>query len=119
MCSIIIILININMRVGLLEVNMNTGEIALICKSLSEENRVKIIESLVNGEKCACELLEKIDISQPTLSYHMKSLVESGLVLTRYEGKWTYYSINCDRFKSFKEYINKIYCSEEGGICKC
>jgi ArsR family transcriptional regulator len=53
-----------------------------------------ILEILQSGEKCACVLLEKLDITQPTLSHHMKILCESGIVTPRKEGKWTYYSID-------------------------
>jgi len=53
-----------------------------------------ILEMLQNGEKCACVLLAKLRISQPTLSHHMKILVDSGIVSARKDGKWTYYSIS-------------------------
>jgi len=53
-----------------------------------------VIELLRSGEKCACVLLQKIAVKQPTLSYHMKILVESGIVSARKDGKWTHYSIN-------------------------
>ena len=51
---------------------------------------------LQSGEKCACKLLEEINITQPTLSHHMKILCDSGIVVGRKEGKWTHYSISCD-----------------------
>jgi len=53
-----------------------------------------ILELLRSGEKCACVLLEKLDIGQSGLSYHMKILVESGIVESRQEGKWTHYKIS-------------------------
>lgn len=49
---------------------------------------------LAKGELCACNILEKFNITQPTLSYHMKILCESGLVDSRRDGVWTKYSIN-------------------------
>jgi ArsR family transcriptional regulator len=49
---------------------------------------------LQSGEKCACDLLEQLEISQPTLSHHMKILCDSGIVTPRKEGKWTYYAFN-------------------------
>ncbi len=51
---------------------MNDKEISKICNALSNEIRVKIIRLLSQGEKCACELLDNLKITQPTLSYHMK-----------------------------------------------
>jgi ArsR family transcriptional regulator len=53
-----------------------------------------VLELLQGGEKCACVLLESLDITQPTLSHHMNILVESGIVSARKEGRWMYYSIN-------------------------
>ena len=76
---------------------MNHGyyvENARVFKALCDENRLMILEMLQSGEKCACILLEKLAITQPTLSHHMKVLLESGIVTPRKEGKWTHYSIN-------------------------
>jgi len=52
------------------------------------------LELLQSGEKCACVLLEKVNVGQSTLSHHMKILIDSGVVSARKEGKWTYYSIS-------------------------
>lgn len=68
---------------------------AKVFKAFCDETRLAILEMLLSGEKCACVLLEKVDVGQSTLSHHMKILVESGVVSARKEGKWTYYSI-CD-----------------------
>jgi ArsR family transcriptional regulator len=68
---------------------------AQIFKAFCDENRVQILELLQAGEKCSCELLETLQQSQSGLSYHMKVLQESGIVIGRQEGKWTHYRI-CD-----------------------
>lgn len=65
-----------------------------IFKALCDENRVKILKMLRSGEKCACVILEDMNITQPTLSHHMKILCDSGLVKGRKEGKWTHYFID-------------------------
>lgn len=67
---------------------------AKVFKAFCDENRLMILELLHSGEKCACVLLEKLDIGQSTLSYHMKILCESGVVDSRQEGKWTHYRLN-------------------------
>lgn len=72
---------------------MNYAEQAKVFKAVCDEKRLYIIDLLKNGERCACQLLVELDISQPSLSYHMKILVESGIVHSRQEGKWTHYSI--------------------------
>ena len=87
---------------------MNITEVVFICKALGDNNRLQIIKMLSNGEKCGCKLLEAFDITQPTLSHHMKILCECGLVNDRKEGKWHYYSINKTVWKNFNEYIELI-----------
>ena len=67
---------------------------AEIFKAFCDENRVRILKLLQNGEKCACVLLEDLQITQPTLSHHMKILCDSGVVVGRKFGKWTRYSIS-------------------------
>lgn len=88
---------------------MTENEIALICRALGDENRIKIIQLLKNGELCACHILEAFNITQPTLSHHMKILSDSGLVLGRKDGKWMHYSINSKTFEEVKKYID-VFC---------
>lgn len=96
----------------LCEVMMEREEVALIAKALSDANRIKIIEMLVDGEKCGCEILEKLEVSQPTLSHHMKILTECNLLYSRKNGKWQLYSINAEKFREFKQYIRMISCDK-------
>lgn len=74
-----------------------------IFKALCDEKRLRIIDLLKSGEKCACVLIEKMDIGQSSLSYHMKILCESGIVKSRQDGKWTHYKLS----KSGSEYAIK------------
>lgn len=67
---------------------------AKVFKAFCDEKRLAILELLRSGEKCACVLLEDLDIGQSGLSYHMKILCESGIVESRQEGKWTHYQIS-------------------------
>lgn len=66
---------------------------AAIFKALGDENRIRILKLLHGGEKCACKLLDELNISQSTLSHHMKILCDAGIVTGRKEGKWMHYSI--------------------------
>ena len=72
----------------------NHSENAKVFKAFCDENRLMVLSLLQNGEKCACVLLEKVNVGQSTLSHHMKILVDSGIVAARKEGKWMYYSIS-------------------------
>ena len=66
---------------------------AKIFKAFADENRLKILSLLHDGEKCCCVLLENLAIGQSALSYHMRILLEAGIVEGRQEGKWTHYRI--------------------------
>ena len=81
---------------------------ARVFKAFCDEKRLIIIEMLQNGEKCACELLENMDISQSTLSHHMKILCESGIVVGRKNGKWMHYSISQHGVEQAKKLIDEI-----------
>jgi len=67
---------------------------AKIFRAFCDVHRLQILELLRSGEKCTCKLLEDLDIGQSSISYHMKVLVESGIVESRQEGKWTHYKIS-------------------------
>ena len=69
-------------------------EHAKVFKAFCDGRRLRILKLLRGGEKCACVLIEQLDIGQSALSYHMKILVESGVVESRQEGKWTHYKIS-------------------------
>lgn len=92
---------------------MTREEVALVCKAMADANRLRILEMLTQGEKCGCELLDELQITQPTLSHHMKVLGSCGLTSSRKDGKWNYYSIQCDQFRAYKDYIAAISCCDE------
>ena len=70
------------------------AENARIFRAFCDENRLRILELLQDGDLCACVLIEKLGIKQPALSYHMKILVESGIVESTPVGKWTHYHLS-------------------------
>lgn len=98
---------------------------AKIFKALSDSNRLQIIHILSCGEKCACRLLEHFKFTQPTLSHHMKVLMECGLVSSRKEGTWNYYSLNEDNAKELLMFLNELMLNnkktiiEEDSKCDC
>jgi ArsR family transcriptional regulator len=98
---------------------MNEIDAAKICRALGDPNRLQIVQMLSGGEMCACRLLEHFQITQPTLSHHMKILCECGLVDTRREGKWSHYSLNCGTLADFRVCIEQLSCckNEKEGCC--
>ena len=90
----------------------------MIFKALSDETRLKIIDMLSCDELCACDILEAFEITQPTLSYHMKILTESSLVNARKDGAWTRYTLNMELISSLKSFLELITSDKENCICK-
>lgn len=93
------------------------SKFAATFKALSDETRVRIFDMLTQGELCACKILEEFDITQPTLSYHMKILCESKLVDCRRDGVWMRYSINKNTLEVIKDLFDEIY--NMGGKLEC
>lgn len=91
---------------------MNDRDTVKLCKALADENRLKILRLLKNGELCACHLLEDLHITQPTLSHHMKLLCDCGLVDYRKEGKWMHYSITADALERLSAMIAEYFGKE-------
>lgn len=91
---------------------MQYREDAKILKALADENRLAILEYLKDGEKGAAELSEKMNISQSTLSHHMKILTDSGIVDYRKDGKWIYYNVSERGKKDLTQLILKymLFC---------
>ena len=87
---------------------MDNKRIASMFKAFCDENRLQILYLLRDGEKCACSILDEMQITQPTLSHHMKILCGSGVVVGRKEGKWMHYSISEDGLKNAIHYLNEL-----------
>ena len=89
-----------------------------IIKALADSNRLKIIDMLSCGEKCACDLLEHFNFTQPTLSHHMKVLMDCGLVNCRKEGLWSHYSLNNANCNKLMLFLMNLMTDTDECICK-
>ncbi|MDY4517478.1 MAG: metalloregulator ArsR/SmtB family transcription factor [Candidatus Spyradocola sp.] len=95
-------------------------ERARVFKALCDERRQRILELLQGGEKCACVLIEQMDMPQSSLSYHMKILCDSGIVTGREEGKWTHYRISPEGSARAVELLREITATAEApNGCTC
>ena len=81
-------------------------------KAFCNSTRAQIVEFLLSGERCVCEMTGPLDVSQPLVSHHLAFLRDAGLVLARDEGARTYYSINWERFdgdlEGFLAYVERL-----------
>ena len=85
-------------------------DVAAILKVLGDPTRLKIIKILSDDkERCACELLATFDITQPTLSHHMKILNNFKLVKTKKAGVWNYYTLNRKTMEELKNYMDDLF----------
>jgi ArsR family transcriptional regulator len=78
---------------------------AQLFHALSDEARLEIIDILLDGEHCVCDLMTHIDAAQSRLSYHLKVLKDAGLVSDRREGRWSYYTLQRDAFVEAEELL--------------
>ena len=102
-----------------------------IFKALSDENRLKILCMLACGELCACDIQDSLNLTQPTISHHMKILQQAGVIEVEKRGKWAFYSIKQDRIDHLcnfikhatseahvkEEFRNNCSCSRNRCVC--
>ena len=88
-------------------------EYAELFKVLSDPNRLTIIELLIKGETCGCTLIDKLDITQPTLSHHLKKIAEVGLATGKKEGNKMKYYINKQRLDELVSFIDSLKNTEQ------
>jgi ArsR family transcriptional regulator len=81
---------------------MNMKSFVCITKALSDSHRVRAALALRSGELCACQIIELLKLAPSTVSSHMSILIQSGLVESRKDGRWVYYSL-ADTSKSADE----------------
>src|SRR5205814_5242391 len=71
---------------------------AAVFRALGDPARVRILNALATSTEpvCVCELIEPLGLSQPTVSHHLKKLVDAGILEREQRGKWAYFSLNPD-----------------------
>ncbi len=73
--------------------------------ALSDPLRINVVELLRDKELCVCDLCDTLGVTQSKLSFHLKNLREAGLVRSRQEGRWIYYSLNLPQFVVLEQYL--------------
>ena len=84
-------------------------------QALGEETRFRIVGRLARGERCVCELQERMDAAQSRLSFHLKKLKDAGLVRARREGRWVYYSLVPAAVEELRSFLDELP-AEEGEV---
>ncbi len=87
---------------------LDVARLARLFHALSDETRLKIVERLLLGEQCVCNLMEMLALGQSHLSFHMKSLKAAGLVTDRRDGRWIHYSLNPESLGEIQEFVGAV-----------
>lgn len=86
-------------------------------QALSDGKRLRILELLCEGERCVCELADELEVSQPLLSFHLKTLREAELVLDRRDGRWVYYALNAEALDELRTHLGILRPRQVVGRC--
>ncbi|MBI2903314.1 MAG: winged helix-turn-helix transcriptional regulator [Candidatus Methylomirabilis oxyfera] len=86
----------------------NLGSAARWFHALADETRLRIIDCLVGGEECVCDLTDRLETGQSRLSFHLKTLKDAGILRDRREGRWVYYSLNPEAIAEMENLIGSI-----------
>jgi len=83
--------------------------VAAKLKALSDPTRLRVLSHVAAqgcDSVCACDLIDVLDISQPTISHHLKKLVDAGLLTREQRGKWAHYTITHEVFNELRDFLN-------------
>ena len=83
-------------------------QMSKLLKAVGEPLRMEIIQHLSEGECCVCDLMEKTDLAQSRLSFHLKVLKDSGIITDRQSGRWVYYKLNLEALQLFQDWITDL-----------
>lgn len=89
-------------------VKTHQKELVLKCHALADETRFRIVELLMEGERCVCDLMEELQAAQSRLSFHLRTLKDAGLVKDRREGRWNYYSLDAKAFEDLEALVQQV-----------
>ncbi len=81
-------------------------QLARVFKALGDPTRVRLLSLIAanpGGEACICDLVDPVGLSQPTVSHHMKQLVDAGLVTREQRGRWAFYRLVEARLDSLSD----------------
>jgi ArsR family transcriptional regulator len=87
---------------------LDTTRAAALFHALADPIRLEVVQLLLDGERCVCELMDEMDMAQSRLSWHLKTLADAGILSARREGRWNYSSLNADAVAEAREILGGI-----------
>ena len=97
---------------------INSAQFVGIMESLSDPIRINILELMMNGEICVCDIVKVTGLSQSKISYHIKILKDSGLISDRQEGRWVYYKLDLEVLSDIQNWMGNLIQSSNKRNCK-
>lgn len=88
-----------------------TAELTTVMKALADPVRLRIFHHIAANRcsaVCACHIPEVFGVSQPTLSHHLKKLVEAGLVTRQMRGRWAYFSVRPEGLDVLRDFLADV-----------
>ena len=87
---------------------INSEQFVRIMESLSDPIMINILELMMNGEICVCDIVKVTGLSQSKISYHIKILKDSGLITDRQEGRWVYYKLDLEILSDIQNWMGHL-----------
>jgi len=100
--------------------DLDVARTAQLFHALSDPTRLEIIQCLMSGERCVCELTNDLDAAQSRLSFHLRTLKDAELVTDRREGRWVYYTLNRESLEELERVLTTLktpVARSDGGCC--
>ncbi len=88
--------------------SLDVTQAALWFHALSDPTRLEIVERLIGGERCVCELTDLMDAAQSRLSFHLRTLKDAEIVTDRRDGRWVYYTLNRDTLDEIETLLGSL-----------
>ena len=87
---------------------IDTARAAELFHALSDPIRLDVVNLLLDGERCVCDLMDDLDMAQSRLSWHLKTLSDAGIISGRREGRWNYYTLNADALSEAQNILSGL-----------
>ena len=93
----------------LLATDLKADSARALLKALADPLRLRIIETLAEGERCVCDLTSDLDLAQSKLSFHLRVLKDAGLLSQRLSGRWVYYRLEPGAIEELRTWLSLIH----------
>ncbi|MEB3332272.1 MAG: metalloregulator ArsR/SmtB family transcription factor [Synechococcaceae cyanobacterium] len=87
---------------------LGAGQALSLLRALADPIRLQVMQELASGERCVCELTAELALAQSKLSFHLKVLKQAGLLSSRQQGRWIYYSLRPQSLERLQSWLGQL-----------